>query len=113
MTWAGISSTDASPSWFSEVHQKDPSAQWERLQFHIGEFVDQFVMVEFDIERSWREQLEQRRQQSREQQREQQRPSIDMSHSDQAANAQEGLQDTVKTPGMSTVESVNLNFISH
>ena len=64
MTWAHISSADASPSWFSEVEgQKDPSAKWESLQLHLGKFVDEFVMTEFDIDKVWREQLEQRRQQ--------------------------------------------------
>lgn len=52
---------------------------------HIGKFVDEFVMTEFDIEKTWREQLEQRRKQ---------RPSIDSStaqmlHVDQAGNAQD------------------------
>ena len=46
MTWLQISSTDAYPSWL-----------------HLGKFVDQFVMTEFDIEKSWLEQLEQQRQQ--------------------------------------------------
>ena len=60
MTWTQISSTDTSPSWFSEIEiQEDPSAKWERLQLHLGKFVDEFVMTEFDIEKSWCEQLEQ------------------------------------------------------
>ena len=64
MTWLQISSTDACPSWFSEIKsQKDPSAKWASLQLHLGKFVDEFVMIECDIEKSWREQLEQRRQQ--------------------------------------------------
>lgn len=68
MTWAQISSTDASPSWFDEIKSKeDPSAKWASLQEQLGKFVDEFVMIEFDIEKTWHEQLEQRRQQ-REQQ---------------------------------------------
>ena len=68
MTWAQISSTDASPSWFDEIKSKeDPSAKWASLQEQLGKFVDEFVMIEFDIEKTWRKQLEQRRQQ-REQQ---------------------------------------------
>ena len=56
---------------------------------HIGKFVDEFVMTEFDIGKTWREQLEQRRKQ-----RDQKRPSIDsstaqMQHVDQAGNAQD------------------------
>lgn len=68
MTWTQISSRDASPSWFSEIErQEDPSAKWARLQLHLGKFVDEFVMTEFDIEKSWHEQLEQRRQQRQQQ----------------------------------------------
>ena len=68
MTWTQISSTDASPSWFSEIErEEDSSAKWARLQLHLGKFVDEFVMTEFDIEKSWREQLEQRRQQRQQQ----------------------------------------------
>lgn len=64
MTWAQISSTDASPLWFDEIKSKeDPSAKWASLQEQLGKFVDEFVMIEFDIEKTWREQLEQREQQ--------------------------------------------------
>ena len=37
--------------------------QWERLQSQIGKFVDEYVLTEFDIERTWQEQLEQKLQQ--------------------------------------------------
>ena len=90
MTWAGISSIEESPSWLGDIFsQKCPTAQWELLQVHIGKFVDEFVMTEFDIEKTWREQLEQRRKQ-----RDQQRSSIGSSttqilHADQAGNAQD------------------------
>ena len=90
MTWAGISSTEESPLWPGDIlSQKCPTAQWELLQVHIGKFVDEFVMTEFDIEKTWQEQLEQRRKQ-----RDQQRPSIDSSTAqmldvDQAGNAQD------------------------
>lgn len=50
MTWAQISSADASPSWLSQVEgKKDPSSKWESLQLHLGKFVDEFVMTEFDL----------------------------------------------------------------
>ena len=89
MTWAGIASTEESPSWLGDIlRQKCPTAQWELLQVHIGKFVDEFVMTEFDI-KTWREHLEQRRKQ-----RDQQRPSTGSSaaqilHADQAGNAQD------------------------
>lgn len=64
MTWLQISSTDAYPSLFSEIKsQKEPSAKWASLHLHLGKFVDEFVMTEFDIEKAWREQLQQQRQQ--------------------------------------------------
>lgn len=99
MTWAQISSTDASPSWFSEIErQEDPSAKWASLQLHLGKFVDEFVMTEFDIEKSWREQLEQRRQQRQCQQ------SMGMSNNGTSQTlpteqSQSAVQDT-KTPGV-------------
>ena len=62
MTCLQISSTDPYPSWFSEIKsQREPSAKWASLHLHLGKFVDDFVMTEFDIEKSWHEQLEQQR----------------------------------------------------
>ena len=58
----------ASPAWFDEIKRnKDPSAKWASLQEQLGKFVDEFVMIEFDIEKTWREQLEQRRHQTEQQ----------------------------------------------
>ena len=98
MTWTQISITDTSPSWFSEIErQEDPSAKWERLQLHLGKFVDEFVMTEFDIEKSWREELEQRRQQR--QQQLMSRSSNATSQTLPTEESQSAMEDT-KTPGV-------------
>ena len=50
ITWAGVQNMDATPPWFKEVQSaEDHSEQWKTLQ-HLGKFVDEFVMTEFDVE---------------------------------------------------------------
>ncbi|XP_068723247.1 uncharacterized protein [Montipora capricornis] len=62
MAWAGT--TDTATSWASSITKERNSAvQWESLQIQIGKFVDEYVLTEFDIERTWQEQLEQKLQQ--------------------------------------------------
>ena len=108
MTWAGMPNLDALPSWFKEVQtEQDQSAQWQILQFHLGKFVDEFVLTEFDVEKAWREQVEQREEQIREQQirvqqsLEQQSPMTTDSATICAADQTTNTQDA-KTPGMLT-----------
>ena len=61
MAWAGTTDTAASPSWVSSIaKERNSTVQWESLQIQIGKFVDEYVLTEFDIERAWREQLEQK-----------------------------------------------------
>ena len=49
--------------------ERNSAVQWESLQIQIGKFVDEYVLTEFDIERAWREQLEQQCQQKENQRR--------------------------------------------
>lgn len=77
MKWGGLSSTDDSPSWFGEIQkERNPSVKWDKLQIRLGKFVDEFVLTEFDIEKRWREQLDQRAQQQ-ESQRDEQSARLD------------------------------------
>ena len=70
MAWAGTTDTATPPSWVSSIAKERNSAvQWESLQIQIGKFVDEYMLTEFDIERAWREQLEQQCQQKENQRR--------------------------------------------
>ena len=51
MTWSEMPNLDSIPLWFKEVQaENDPSLKWQRLQLHLGNFVDEFVLTEFDVE---------------------------------------------------------------
>ena len=68
MTWAEMPNLDALPSWFKEVQtEEDHSLKWQILECHLGKFVDEFVLTEFDVEKAWRKQAEQREEQIQEQ----------------------------------------------
>ncbi len=104
MAWTGMPNMDAIPSWFKEVQSaEDHSAQWQIIQSNLGKFVDEFVMTEFDVEKAWREQAEQREEQIRVQQMrvqrtmEQQMPITNDSATSNASN--QVTQDTM-IPGM-------------
>lgn len=108
MTWADMPNLDAVPSWFKEVQSaEDHSTQWQILQSHLGKFVDEFVMTEFDVEKAWREQVEQREEQIRTQQMRvqppqgQERAMSDGSPTSHAANQASNTQDAM-APGMLT-----------
>ena len=61
MAWVGTKDTATSPSWVSSIaKERNPTVQWESLQIQIGRFVDEYVLTEFDIERAWQEQREQK-----------------------------------------------------
>ena len=73
MTWLGIADTSTSPPWVSSIaKEKNSAVQWESLHIQLGKFVDEYVLTEFDIERAWRDQVEQQRQQ-----KENQRSNVD------------------------------------
>ena len=119
MTWARMPNLDAFPSWFEEVQtEKDQLAQWQILQFHLGKFVDEFVLTEFDVEKTWREQVKQREEQTREQPMrvqqslEQQSPMTNDSAIFCTADQTTNTQDVFKTPGMlSKIEFFQKIFI--
>ena len=97
MSWLGTADTGTSPSWLSSIVKEENSAvQWENLCIQLGKFVDEYVMTEFDIERAWREQLEQQRQQ-----KENQRSNLSLTptplDNDDGVNAQQPC-----TSGMTT-----------
>ena len=64
MQWAGMETLDGTP-----VNIKLPlgtSSHEEKENFlssTVGKFVEEFVLVECDVEKAWREQQEQKRQQ--------------------------------------------------
>ena len=73
MTWLGTADTSTSPLWVSSIaKEKNSAVQWESLHIQLGKFVDEYVLTEFDIERAWRDQVEQQRQQ-----KENQRSNVD------------------------------------
>lgn len=66
MQWAGMEEQIGSP--VKIIFPPKTSSQEERKEFLsdvIGKFVEEFVLVECDIERVWREQHEQKQQQQR------------------------------------------------
>lgn len=96
MAWAGTTDTATSPSWVSSIAKERNSAvQWESLQIQIGKFVDEYVLTEFDIERAWREQLEQKLQ-GKENQR-----TLRLAGNDDEANAISSLAQQPYSSGMS------------
>ncbi|KXJ08152.1 hypothetical protein AC249_AIPGENE23443 [Exaiptasia diaphana] len=60
MSFNNMASIDETPSWAAPILSKRLSAvqKWSEIKEHIGHFVDKFVMVEFDIEKKWREEQE-------------------------------------------------------
>lgn len=60
MSFNNMASIDETPSWAAPILSKRSSAvqKWSEIKEHIGHFVDKFVMVEFDIEKKWREEQE-------------------------------------------------------
>jgi len=66
MQWAGMEEQSGTP--VKIILPPKTSSQEERKEFLsdvIGKFVEEFVLVECDIERVWREQHEQKQQQQR------------------------------------------------
>lgn len=66
MQWAGIETLDGTPE--NITLPCEASSHEERVNFlncTIGKFVEEFVLVECDVEKAWREQQEQKRQQQR------------------------------------------------
>ena len=73
MTWLGTADTSTLPPWVSSIaKEKNSTVQWESLHIQLGKFVDEYVLTEFDIERAWRDQVEQQKQQ-----KENQRSNVD------------------------------------
>jgi hypothetical protein len=62
MDFAGIDSLEGTPSKITLPSQESSDKEKTTLFTDIiGKFVENYVMVEFDVERAWREQQEQRR----------------------------------------------------
>ena len=62
MTWAGLKTLDSTPTKI-RVPSKD-SSEDEKISFlhdTIGEFVEQYALTEFDIEKKQREEVEKRK----------------------------------------------------
>ena len=106
MTWSEMPNLDSIPLWFKEVQaEEDPSLKRQTLQLHLGEFVDEFVLTEFDVETAWREQAEQRQQQIQDQHlRVQQTIQQKSTESEDCVTSHNADQATItrdaKTPGM-------------
>lgn len=65
MHWAGIEDITATPSNIKLPPVESSSKQKnDFIMETIGKFVDEFVMVEFDVEEQWRQQQEQKVQQA-------------------------------------------------
>ena len=56
-TWAGLEELDGVPVNLPEIPNKSDTAEvkGEYLFTQIGKFVDEVVLVEFDVERAWME----------------------------------------------------------
>lgn len=81
--------------------ENDPSLKWQRLQLHLGKFVDEFVLTEFDVETAWREQAEQRQEQIQEQHLRVQQKSNESDDCGTSHNAgQATITKDARTPGM-------------
>ncbi|CAH3179477.1 unnamed protein product, partial [Porites lobata] len=57
MKWAGLQTLDDKPVNLPKLPSETDSAEVKKdfLHKHIGKFVDEFVLVEFDVERAWKE----------------------------------------------------------
>ena len=62
MSWAGLDSLDGlTPTKITLIDEKASNEmKTEFIEEVIGKFVEEFAFVEFDIEKGWREQQEQR-----------------------------------------------------
>lgn len=56
-TWAGLEDLDGVPVNLPELPKKHDTTEvkGDYLFTQIGKFVDEFVLVEFDVERAWME----------------------------------------------------------
>ena len=57
MTWAGFEKLNGLPKNLPDLPKCSDSTEVRRefLSKHIGKFVDEFVLTEFDVERAWME----------------------------------------------------------
>ena len=64
-TWAGLEKLDGVPSNLPKLSNSSDSIEIKKafIEKHIGKFVDEFVLVEFDVEEAWMEEIEERGQQ--------------------------------------------------
>ena len=64
-TWAGLDKLDGVPENLPKLpkHTDNIEVKKEFIEKQFGKFVDEYVLVEFDIEKTWREGLEERRRQ--------------------------------------------------
>lgn len=67
MTWAGLKELDDTPVNLPKLPTETDTKEVKRefLFKHIGKFVEEFVLVEFDVERAWMEAIKEWEQQSR------------------------------------------------
>ena len=61
-TWAGLDKLDGVPENLSKLpkHTYTIEVEKEVIEKHLWKFVDEYVLVESDVEKTWREGLEQR-----------------------------------------------------
>lgn len=64
-TWAGLEKLDGVPSNLPKLPNSSDSIEIKKafIEKHIGKFVDEFVLVEIDVEKAWMEGIEERGQQ--------------------------------------------------
>ena len=64
-TWAGLEKLDGLPSNLPKLPTSSDTIEIKKefIEKHIGKFVDEFVLVEFDVEKAWMEGVEERDQQ--------------------------------------------------
>ena len=83
-TWAGLEKLDGVPSNLPKLPNSSDSIEIKKafIEKHIGKFVDEFVLVEFDVEEAWMEEIEERgQQQGVQQQRGQAQTDTSVHHS--------------------------------
>lgn len=70
MSWANLSNIEETPSWALPIISKRISSneKWNKIKEYIGQFVDSYVMQEFDIEQKWRKEQERKEQQKQDRQ---------------------------------------------
>lgn len=64
-TWAGLDKLDGVPENLPKLPKDTDNIEVKKefIEKQFGKFVDEYVLVEFDIEKTWREGLEERRRQ--------------------------------------------------